>query len=350
MIEYKNKKFNNWIDRITENDLKRVVLFFGILSLFFEFIPSLFNLCEIFSYNVVIVFLQPHKDFFVNILLGLTGSAFVSYIVLHKSNKLKTEEQQKIIIDLMKKIIYKYSEIYNLINFIIKEKDGNNYSIQKDEEIKVKTQNLLILIQDYQKYNKEILTNNNIIDGFSKLCEENIVPLIEEIFDFLHVLNGYRKINKVDYDEDILNNLHISMYKFLHENLTDYINCINKYLSEITSCDPIVFMAKVSLDEVSDIMVNYFKTVYKSKHQAIYNAKLFQVDQEAFNKMQKREVEKIKQKIIANVCDNLDLFLYGEKQIDEDKVFYIVNEEKMSVDKYKEYCIEKEFEKRGLTK
>lgn len=350
MIEHKNKKFNNWIDRITENVLKRVVLFFGILSLVFEFIPSIFNICEMFNYNVVTVFLQPHKDFFVNILLGLTGSAFVSYIILHKSNKLKTEEQQKIITDLMKKIIYKYSEIYNLLNFIIKDKDSKNYSIQKDEEIKVKTQNLLIMIQDYQKCNKEILTNDNIIDGFNKLCEENIIPLIEEIFDFLHILNGYREINKVDYDEDILNDLHISMYKFLYENLTNYINRINKYLSDITSCDSTVFMAQVSLDELSGIMVNYFNTEYKLKHQALYNAKLFQVDQEAVNKLQKRKVEKIKQKIIADVCDNLDLFLYGEKQIDEGKVFYIVNEEKMSVDKYKEYCIEKEFEKRGLTK
>lgn len=43
-------------------------------------------------------------------------------------------------------------------------------------------------------------------------------------------------------------------------------------------------------------------------------------------------------------------FLYGEKQIEEGEVLYIVNEEKMSVDKYKEYCIEKEFESHGLIK
>lgn len=285
MIEYKNKKNKNWIDSVTENDLKRIVIIGGILSLVFEFIPSIFNICEMFNYNIVIVFFQPHKDFIVNILLGLTASAFVSYIILYKSNKLKAEERQKIITDYMNKIIYKYNEIHNCLKFITNNKDDKNYSIQKDEEIKVKAQNLLILIQDYQKCNKEILTNDNIIDGFSKLCEENIIPLIEEIFIFLHVLNEYRKENKVNYDEDILNNLYISMYKFLYENLTDYINCINKYLSENTSWDTIVFMAQVSLDEISGIMLNQFKAEYKLKRQVIYNAKLSQVNKEAFNKL-----------------------------------------------------------------
>ena len=286
MIIDKNKKSNKWIDKITEKGLKKAVLFFGFLSLFFEFIPSLFNICKMFNYNVLIVFLQPHKDFFVNVLLGFTGSAFISYIILQKSNKLKSDEQQKIISDLMKKIIYKYSEIYNLLNTIIKDEDGKNYSIQKDEEIKMQTQNLLILIQDFQKCYEESLINNNIIDDFSKFCEEKIMLFIEEIFDFLHTLDEYRKMRTV-YDMDIFNKLNISMYKFLYENLADYINSINKHFNDISPYDFMIFSAQVSFDELSEIMVDYFKTEFRAKRRAIYYAKLLQVDQDAFSEMKK---------------------------------------------------------------
>lgn len=350
MITDKNKKSNNWIDRITEKDLKIAALFFGFLSLISEFFPSLFNVCKMFNYNIVIVFLQPHKDFFVNIFLGFTGSAFISYIILHKSNKLKKDEQQKIISNMMKKIIYKYSVIYNLLSSIIKDEDGKNYSIQKDEEIKLQTQNLLILIQDFQKCYEDSLINNKIIDDFSKFCEDKIMLFIEEIFDFLHTLNEYRKIKTAYLEEDIFKKLNISMYKFLYENLADYINSINKYFNDISPYDFMIFSAQVSYAELSEKMEDYFKTEFRAKRRAIYHAKLFQVDQDAFSEVKKREVEKIKKKIISNVCDNLDLFSYGEKRIEEGQVLYIVNEEKMSVEKYKEYCIKKEFERRGLIK
>lgn len=79
----------NFTDKITLQNLKWIILICLVISLLCEFVPSLFDICKIFGYNSFIIFLQLHKDFFTNIVLGCLGSAVISYIMLLIPHKIK---------------------------------------------------------------------------------------------------------------------------------------------------------------------------------------------------------------------------------------------------------------------
>lgn len=348
MEKDKNDKINKFfLDAITQNRLKWLVILFIVLSFICEFFPSMFNICKIFNYCPLVVFLQPHKDFFTNIILGCLGSSIISYIVLQIPNKLIDEYQQKVLSDIIKKIIYNYVKMYNTLYNIIKKEDGRIYSIELEENFKMENQNLFVLIKELKKYKMEFDIKSEMLDKIVKLCDEKLIPIIQEINDFFYILETNINLCEIK-DDEILKKLKIEMYVFLLENLKNNYN-FDGIKEELTSIVPETVVGILQFYEISKDMTDFLKLRTEYRNRLVYSSKFILVCQDAFEDAQKEDIEKIKERIINNVHNNPDSLKYGEKSMEGDKVVYIVNGKNMSTEKYKQYCIQKEFERRGIT-
>lgn len=112
----------NFQDIITLQNLKWIIMICFILSILCEFLPSMLNICELFKYNSFIVFLQPHKDFFTNIVLGCLGSAVISYVILLIPCKIKEQEEINEISERLKRVISNFLILHSILGTITESK------------------------------------------------------------------------------------------------------------------------------------------------------------------------------------------------------------------------------------
>lgn len=350
MKKNKNHEVNQFfLDKMTEKKLKFIIIIFFMLSLMFEFSSTLFNTVEENKCYSVVCFWQLHKDFFVNITLGCLGSAIISYFILIIPNKINEKTTKKEISDICVEIVYIYLNMYAYLKHIIEGKEGANYSSEIENTIKLDNQTLSELIQDFKKSIIESNIEDKKISNFIKVNEEKLTPMINDINIFFDVLEERKDYDEVKFNEDEIKKINMDLFQNLYNNLDSKYNFddIKKKLTEfVPELDTLELEITKQMKKIKELG----NSLYRLEYERRYRDFLIITYQKAAEESGRKIGENLKKKfyvierdrIVREVNNNPDLYAYGKKIIEDGNIFYIVGEEKMSIEKYKKYCIDEE--------
>lgn len=257
MSKNKQKKNSmNILDIITQQNLRWVILICFVLSLLCEFLPSILDICKLFKYNSFIVFLQPHKDFFTNIILGCLGSAIISYIMLLIPQKVEEQEEKEEISIYLKQVISDFFILYSILYRITCSESFENSKLLENN-IRTEKSNLCLHINSFlQYYEKTKYININRVKEVVNICQNKLLLAINEIDIFLNVYASLKSAGDESiYPISIVN----EVYKLLYDNLEkNYdLKSISVMFSNIM---PIEIAALRDVKEVEKSMLSYFDT------------------------------------------------------------------------------------------
>lgn len=346
MKKNKQKKYvPNFIDRTTLKRLKILIIISTFLCLVCELLPSVFDICKIFNYNPVIVFIQPHKDFIVNLLLGCIGSAVISYFMLYISCKIKEQENIATISVSIKNVISNFLMLYYILIDSINAKNIEDVDIYENS---IETEKRLLLgsIKELFDNYGRISTDNQIVNEVVDICKNKLLLMIKEIDIFLNVFQTFKSTDyKGIYSVDVFNDIYKVMYKNLNNNY-----CLNDVKEKFEKIAPNIIAGQETIEDFINSLQKYNETYdYISTH--LFYVKEISTIFQKYSYKRKRDIIKDRKRlIIENVNKNIDFLDYGKKIVEDNIVWYLVNEKKMIVEEYKEYCIKEEFKKEGLDK
>lgn len=204
-----NKKLVDIINNITERNLKITIIVCFFLCLVCEFVPDMIDICKLFNHCKIIEFLQPHKDFFTNIILGCLGSAVISYIVLHIQIKTTNKEKQENLHICLRKTVSKY---WDLI-----------FAIKNLHDIKNENKDLKTNIEEFLNYYKESDISNKYFEDFAEIFNSKLIPVVNEVEVFLnsfYMIVMEKEIIRL-YNQEVYNKvieeIYDNLYKLLYE-------------------------------------------------------------------------------------------------------------------------------------
>ena len=206
----KRKLLSQFSERNTLRMLRNIIIIFIIISIVFEFIPDVCNIYEIFDNHKFVAFIQTHKDFFINIILGCLGSAVISFFVLYISIKTNENEKKEILIELSKKTI---TEFLRLISYI------NEKPALQERNISVINSHISLQVDEFFDRFYQTAISNHIISELHFIMSKiyiinNEVSIFFEELQKSNVLRGY--MSKENYEKNIK-----KVYKALYNVLND---------------------------------------------------------------------------------------------------------------------------------
>lgn len=269
-----NEKVKKIMDKITLENLKKIIIICLIFSILFEFIPSIFNICELFNYCSFVIFLQPHKDFFTNIALGCLGSAVISYIMLFIPQKIKEQEKMKELSRLSKNVISDFIILYiSLENIIKSESLDNTNSLERS--IKREKEDLYTSIKNLVKYYEDANNgNNDKVEEIIDICQNKLLFAIKEFDIFFNVYDPIRNSDsKVVYPVNYIGEMYSKLYENLNRKFD--LNGVKEYFLSIIPQE-IAFMK--SLSYVINSISNYNDEENSLKSHTYYSIEIMNIN------------------------------------------------------------------------
>lgn len=276
---------------ITLKNLKRTIIICFILSIVFEFLPSIFNIYEIFNYASVIAFLQPHKDFFTNITLGCLGSAVISYIMLLIPQKIKIQSEEKEMSAHLICVIKNFNIIYFLL-----QKAGTTEDLEYlkslEHELRIKNNDLKVSINKMMSYCEKISFESEIVKKIRKICEEQLFKVIDEIDIFLQI---YTQLKDVGGYIDYPINVYKDIYGVLNQSLEEKYK-LKKIENDFNNIAPIGIAVIEDIKKITESMIEYFNTVEKAECNKYYIWEIGNIFQKYSDEIILEGVQRFKEK------------------------------------------------------
>lgn len=216
-VKKTNKDSSEFLDSITERNMKRIIIICILGCLFCEFVPDMIDVCKLFNYSKIVVFLQPHKDFFTNIALGCLGSAVISYLMLYIQIKVKESEKKENLEMHFRNIISEYYIIF----YGLENVEHNEYTDRIKGYIKEANDNIQMDIRSLIK-NNENLDKNIQSKELYEIIVQKIYSISDEIksfFDALDLYNFEEIPDKEYYSAEFYSILMKKVYKTLFDLL-----------------------------------------------------------------------------------------------------------------------------------
>lgn len=338
MSKKNNKKGTSFIDKITLQNLKWIIVICLILSILCEFVPSLFDICKLFNYHPIILFLQPHKDFFTNIMLGCLGSAVISYIMLLIPNKIKEQEEIEETSLHIKNVVSSFWRLYCVLESAKSQISVENLNCF-EEKIELERDNLSKSLTNLYNYKKDNNINNEIIDNIVN----KLFPIIKEVNIFIDVYKISKQQNN-KYPINLYNEIFSILLNELYKNYD-----LEELKQEFEKIVPYTIVLLESLKEIPYAIMEHDLITKEFNSSMFYTREIYNVYEKYGKEITKEILNNLKKEITEFINQNINLMNYGEKIMDGENITYIVNEKRMSIDEYKDYCINQELKKRGLT-
>ena len=266
------RRFTNFADKITLQNLKYIIVICLVLSFLCEFVPSIVDICKFFNYNWLIVLLQPHKDFFINIILGFLGSAVISYIMLLIPEKIKRQEEREKISVYIKDVVSDFLILLSFIEFGVISKNIEDVKLL-DEDIEIRKENLYKSIRNIVDYYEMNDVDNKLLDEIMDIVKNKLLVIIGEIDNFLSIHKSFENTN-VNFEYPV--NIYNDIFRVLYENLNEKY-CLNEIKDKFTKIVPYEVVAFKDLKQVKYSIEKYKETSNNIQSNSFYISKLYSI-------------------------------------------------------------------------
>lgn len=343
MNKQKQRKItSNFLDIFTMKKLRLIVLICLVLSFFCEFFADIINIHG-FSDDYLMIFLQSHKDFFVNILLGCLCSAIISYAILCIPQKLIETEKKEMIEKYYGDILNGCLVLNSTLSSSLYAKMSSRI-VDFENVISLENTQLKDYIDKFLYYSEDLKIDNTKYDEMMKLCKKQLLPIVTEINIFFDSLKEYENIDMH------LTEKNIKEIQFL---LYDNLNSKYNFQNIIKDIIHIIDEQNLPIKLLDDMLNKLLKKSSEDQDIHIkrdYMYKIYLIIEKSLDEHQLSILKEEKMQLIKYLDEHMDTLEYGVIiNIDGEKM-YNVNGKIMKPKEYREYCIDIKLKELGLVK